>query len=83
MAKATLHDRLVAALLASGERLVPDAATQRYTVLTCSHPKAPQGWHYYVGRAGALRVGPSASASRAVSETLKDTLLGIARLKQA
>jgi len=64
MAKTTLHDRLVAALLAAGERLVPDAATRRYTVLTCSHPKAPQGWHYYVGRAGALRVGSTASASR-------------------
>lgn len=83
MAKATLHDRLVAALLAAGERLVPDAATRRYTVLTCSHPKAPQGWHYYVGWAGALRVGPTVSASRAVSEDLRNSLLGIARLKQA
>ncbi len=64
MAKAKLHDRLLAALLAAGERRVPEAATQRTTVPTCSHPKAPQGWHYHVGRAGALRVGPTASASR-------------------
>lgn len=74
MANQTIHDKLVAALEARGEKRV-EARTQKYTVLTRS-----RGGFWYVGRAGALRYGLTASKSSAAFKT-KDDLLGIVREK--
>lgn len=72
MAKATIHDRLVTALLAQGERIVTDARTTKYTVLT---HKGGEAGFYYIGKAGALRTGRTVAASRPVTSTSRDRLL--------
>lgn len=85
MPKTTIHDRLVAALLARGETIVADARSTKYTVLTHSEPP-PGGFFdaptprrqlgfYYVGKAGALRVGRTVATSRPVNEAFRYALL--------
>lgn len=69
MAKETIHDKLVAALEARGEKRV-EAKTRKYTVMSRSG-----GGFWYIGRAGALRFGPTASKSSAAFKT-KAQLLG-------
>lgn len=65
----TIHDRLVAALEAQGFAIDNHTRTTKYTVLSKGRGA------YYVGRAGALRTGASASSSIPVSEKLKADLL--------
>lgn len=67
----TLHDRFVRALQARGSTKV-EAYQGRYTKMT--RPVRP-GTFYFVGSAGALRFGPSASKSIPVSESAKAELL--------
>jgi len=57
MAK-TIHDRLVEALTAAGEKTVPNSRTQKYTVMTRA-----SGGFWFIGRAGALRTGQNATSS--------------------
>ncbi|HXF87900.1 MAG TPA: hypothetical protein VNK48_06085 [Xanthobacteraceae bacterium] len=72
MAKPTIHDRLVAALLAQGERVVTEARTSRYTVLT---RKGGEAGFYYIGKAGGLRIGRTVSTSHSVASSYRDRLL--------
>ena len=74
MAK-TLHDRLVAALLGRGERLVAGARSSRYTVLTARSRNTGTPLFHYVGRSGALRLGPNVAASTPLPERIKARLL--------
>jgi hypothetical protein len=79
MAKATIHDRLVAALQRHGEVIVPNTRSTRYTVLTRTRRETgEQVGFYFVGRAGALRVGRTVAESRPVPELLRARLLSIA-----
>ena len=73
MAKPTIHDRLVAALQRRGETIVTDARSTRYTVLT---RKGGDAIFYYVGRAGALRVGRTVATCRPVNAAFRAQLLG-------
>jgi hypothetical protein len=67
----TLMQRLVAGLEVRGERHV-EAATMRYVVFTRN-----RGGFYYVGHAGALRVGRTATGSRPVNDKFREQLLQI------
>jgi hypothetical protein len=73
---ATIHDRLVAALRARGETMVPGRSS-RYTVFTrtCRETGQKIGF-YFVGRAGALRVGRTVTESIPVPATIRRRLLG-------
>jgi hypothetical protein len=72
---ATIHHRLVAALIARGESLVPKRST-KYTVLTRTRRDTGESLgFYFVGRAGALRVGRTVTESIPVPETIKKRLL--------
>lgn len=57
----TLHDRLLAGLMAAGHRQVPSKS--KYTTL--AHRDMP-GMFYFLGAAGALRKGECASRSRSI-----------------
>jgi hypothetical protein len=70
MAKA-IHDRIVEALIARGFEVV-SYVTRRYTVL--AHPQLEPRL-YFVGRAGALRIGRSIKLSRPVPSAFKTRLL--------
>lgn len=56
----TMHDRLVDALIGNGSEPDPAKVSKRNTVL--KHPTASGRW-YFVGKAGGLRVGTSATNS--------------------
>jgi hypothetical protein len=72
---ATIHDRLVAALTARSETLVPGRSSN-YTVLTrTSHETGQKIGFYFVGRAGALRVGRTATESIPVPAAVRARLL--------
>jgi hypothetical protein len=73
---ATIHDRLVAALIARGESLVPKRST-KYTVLTRTRRDTGESLgFYFVGRAGALRVGRTVTESSPVLPSVRKRLLG-------
>jgi hypothetical protein len=73
---ATIHDRLVAALRTRGDTMVPDRSS-RYTVFTrtCRETGQKIGF-YFVGRAGALRVGRTVTESIPVPAAVRARLLG-------
>jgi hypothetical protein len=73
---ATIHDRLVAALRARGETMVP-GRSNRYTVFTrtCRETGQNIGFHF-VGRAGALRFGRTVTKSIPVAAAVRARLLG-------
>ena len=77
MARETLHDRLVAALLRRGETIVTNTRATRYTVLTRTRPQTgePLGF-YYVGRGGALRAGRTVAGSHKVHADVRKQLHG-------
>jgi hypothetical protein len=68
---ATIHDRLVAALMQRGAKPTTAVRTGKYTVL--EHPMS-DGKFLFVGKAGALRVGRTATDSVAVPQ-LREKLL--------
>ena len=72
MARKTIRDRLIDALIAKGSSIVENARTRRYTVLT-RYDGRPG--YLYVGRSGALRVGRTVSESRGIPEFVKARLL--------
>lgn len=67
---ATLHDRLVAALLKHGAAKVADHRSTKYTVLT------KNGVNYYVGHKGALRSGHTIAGSLPLDRTKARLLEG-------
>lgn len=67
----TLHDRFVAALVSRGYQRDLRARTGKYTVLR----KQGKEQALFVGAAGGLRIGKSASASVPVNDSTKQTLL--------
>jgi hypothetical protein len=72
---ATIHDRLVAALTARGETLVPGRST-KYTVLTRTKRDTGESLgFYFVGRAGALRFGRTVTESIPVPVSIRKRLL--------
>ena len=72
MARKTIRDRLIDALIAKGSSIVENARTRRYTVLT-RYDGRPG--YLYVGRAGAHRVGRTISESSGTPEFAKARLL--------
>ena len=78
MVKLTLHDRFVAALIATGHSPGIDPAknarSSKYTVLDRSI--AP-GWFFFVGKAGSLRVGRNIKNSIPISDKMKKILLEV------
>lgn len=78
MVKATIHDRLVAALKSRGETIVSDARSTRYTVLSRTRQGTGESvGFYFVDKAGALRAGRSVIDSRPVNAELRAKLLGM------
>lgn len=69
MAKQTIRDQLIQALERRGETIVQTAKSTKFIVMT-----RQAGGFYYLGKAGALRVGRTVAESRA-AEYLRDTLL--------
>ena len=60
MARITLQQRLVDALVATGRGTLVESRSCKYVTL-----KRPDGGFYFVGKAGALRFGKTVSASMA------------------
>jgi hypothetical protein len=70
----TLRERYTAALIARGETLVK--STHKYDVYTRQAGPGGSTYHfYYIGRAGALRVGSSIASSTPCSDRFKQSLL--------
>jgi hypothetical protein len=73
---ATIRDRLVAALTAQGETLVPGRSS-KYIVLTRTSRETGQKiGFYFVGRAGALRFGRTVTESIPVPVAIRRRILG-------
>lgn len=66
----SIRDRFIAALTARGETRV-DYPSDKYVAFTRA-----QGGHFFVGKSGALRFGPTISGSMPVSARAKLDLLG-------
>jgi hypothetical protein len=70
MAKLTLQQRLVDALIASGRGTPVTRRSRKYVTL-----KRPDGGFYFVGKAGALRFGKTVTDSMAAPDEFKQRLL--------
>lgn len=70
MPKTTLQQRLVDALVATGRGTIVPSRSRRYVTL-----ERPDGSFFYVGKAGALRYGKTASGSIAAPDDFKRRLL--------
>ena len=70
MAKPTLQQRLVDALIASGRGTPVTSRSRKYVTL-----KRPDGGFYFVGKAGALRFGKTVTDSMAAPDEFKQRLL--------
>jgi hypothetical protein len=78
MVKATIHDRLIAALQSRGETIVSNARSTRYTVLSRTRQGTSESvGFYFVGKAGALRAGRTVVDSRPVNAEFRAKLLGM------
>ena len=70
MAKHTLQQRLVDALVATGRGTPVTSRSRKYVTL-----KRPDGTFFYVGKAGALRFGKTVTGSVAAPDDFKRRLL--------
>ncbi|MGE5769880.1 MAG: hypothetical protein ACM32G_06260 [Betaproteobacteria bacterium] len=70
MARITLQQRLIEALIATARGTLVESRSRKYVTL-----KRPDGSFYFVGPAGALRFGKTVSASIAAPEDFKRRLL--------
>jgi len=70
MAKLTLQQRLIDALVASGRGTPVTSRSRRYLTL-----KRPDGSFFYIGKAGALRFGKTVADSMAAPDEFKQRLL--------
>lgn len=68
-----LHDRHVASLIDRGER---EIYRKKYTKMT-----RKEGGFYFIGKAGAVRVGHTAKSSVPASRVFKAMLLNPERIK--
>lgn len=75
----TLRDRFVLALTHMGEKEVKK--THKYLVFT--KDKGVNNSHYYIGKSGSLRIGPTVAGSLPVSSKFKIKLLEIANALEA
>jgi len=76
MKKKSLHDQLVDALLAKGEKILSDAKTLKYTIMTRTVKNDDTGAKYFfIGKNGAFRTGKNASSSYAFLPIIRDRLL--------
>jgi len=73
--KPTIRERLVKSLVDKGYLRVPNARTTKYLVF--SNPEVSKKNFYYVGRNGALRVGPNIRESVPANK-IREVLLGAA-----
>ena len=75
--KRSIRDRLIAALEAKGERIVPHAS-RRYVVMTAT-PGRTMGWcsrhrYWFIGRNGAIRLGDGLRRSYSMTH-LRNSIL--------
>jgi hypothetical protein len=70
MPKPTLQQRLIEALIATARGTPVESRSRKYVTL-----KRPDGSFYFVGPAGALRYGKTATTSIAAPEDFKRRLL--------
>jgi hypothetical protein len=70
MARITLQQRLIEALISTGRGTLVESRSRKYVTL-----KRPDGSFYFVGPAGALRFGKTVTASIAAPEDFKRRLL--------
>ena len=70
MARTTLQQRLIEALIAKARGTPVESHSRKYVTL-----KRPDGSFYFVGKAGALRFGNTVTASIAAPEDFKRRLL--------
>ena len=70
MARITLQQRLVDALVATGRGTPVESRSRKYVTL-----KRPDGSFYFVGKAGALRFGKTVTASVSAPDDFKRRLL--------
>ena len=70
MARITLQQRLIEALIATGRGTRVESRSRKYVTL-----KRPDGSFYFVGPAGALRFGKTVTSSIAAPEDFKRRLL--------
>lgn len=75
MARKTKQDKFADALIARGERELP-SRSQKFRTFTRERTASVQGYFYFLGRAGSLRVGRTVSRSVPVSDVTKRRLLG-------
>lgn len=69
----TTRDRIVAALLARGEKELP-SKSRKYRTFTRTHGGTQHGF-YFVGKLGALRFGQTSTGSIALSDDAKASLI--------
>jgi hypothetical protein len=70
MARITLQQRLIEALIATARGRLIESRSRKYVTL-----KRPDGSFYFVGKAGALRFGKTVTTSMAAPEDFKRRLL--------
>ena len=70
MARITLQQRLIEALIATGRGTLVESRSRKYVTL-----KRPDGSFYFVGPAGALRFGKTVTASVVAPDDFKRRLL--------
>jgi hypothetical protein len=70
MARITLQQRLIEALIATARGTLVESRSRKYVTL-----KRPDGSFYFVGKAGALRFGKTVTASIAAPDDFKRRLL--------
>ena len=68
----TLHDKFCSGLEALGQVRIRNSKQAKYSVYSTSQP----GQFFFVGAAGALRIGKSASKSFACSDRTKAAVMG-------
>lgn len=74
MAKQTLQERYIAALLKAGEKEVK--RTSRYVVFTSRDIRGEtSAMYYYIGKSGALRYGHTVATSIPASNARKQLIL--------
>lgn len=77
MAKRTLQQQYVEALMARGCLPVPGRSSGRYITLTRDVVlQSGKQTYYFVGKSGAVRYGVNATSSMASSDKFKAMLLG-------
>lgn len=71
MAKTRLEDKFTEALMTRGHRYKGYTRNRRYQILTGDAPDT----FYFIGRAGAVRIGRTVTESEACTQAFKDQLL--------